>query len=42
MPKCIENGCTKRPCYNLLNEKKAIYCNEHKQINMSENNTTFL
>jgi hypothetical protein len=31
---CIENGCKTYPIYNLPNEKKAIYCFQHKKENM--------
>jgi EsV-1-7 cysteine-rich motif len=28
--KCLEIGCDKRPSFNNENEKKALYCNDHK------------
>jgi hypothetical protein len=31
---CTEKGCKKQPCYNIEGETKALYCNEHKLINM--------
>ena len=35
MPKkCIQEGCTKSPNYNLPTETKALYCVEHKLENM--------
>ena len=32
--KCKEENCDKRAYYNLLNEKSAIYCFEHKKENI--------
>ena len=31
---CIENDCTKIASYNLVDEKKAIYCKDHLKPNM--------
>jgi hypothetical protein len=32
--KCKENDCIKQPCYNFSDEKKPIYCLDHKIIGM--------
>lgn len=32
--RCIHDDCNKQPLYNYLNEKKALYCNEHKLDDM--------
>jgi len=29
--KCIHNGCSINPVYNLDGEHKGIYCNKHKK-----------
>ena len=35
MPKiCIQEGCMKRPTFNLPDQIKPIYCFEHKKENM--------
>ena len=34
MLKCKEDNCTKRPSYNIENEKNALYCVKHKKDNM--------
>ena len=34
--KCIHNDCLKKPIFNLVTEKKAIYCFEHKKENMTD------
>ena len=31
--RCIYEGCSKRPCYNLPTETKGLYCAEHKLEN---------
>ena len=30
--KCLEKNCSKKPIFNLPNEKSGIYCKEHKNI----------
>ena len=32
--KCIEDGCIKRPSFNISGEKSGIYCSSHKKDNM--------
>ncbi len=32
--KCIYENCNKQPLFNLINEKKPIYCSNHKLENM--------
>jgi hypothetical protein len=32
--KCVNEGCSIRPNYNLLGSKIALYCSRHKLINM--------
>jgi hypothetical protein len=33
-PKCISDGCNIRPSFNITGEKIALYCKNHKTINM--------
>jgi hypothetical protein len=32
--KCIENNCYSQPNFNYENEKRGIYCSEHKKEGM--------
>ena len=31
---CFDKGCTKQPSFNFLGLKQALYCKEHKNIDM--------
>lgn len=32
--KCLENGCITRALYNYKDEKRGIYCLQHKKTDM--------
>ena len=34
--KCNNPDCNKQPKYNFINERKALYCKEHKLVDMIE------
>lgn len=31
---CKKDGCSIRPCFNVQNETKPLYCFAHKEANM--------